>query len=151
MRSIHRTSAGAVLATIAAACGGCGDDVSPEQQVRDVIGAIEVAAEQRSVSDLMQHVAKNYRDGDGNGHDGAQRYVRGYFVANQSIHLLTRVEEVQFLSSEEARANVLVGMVGREAAASGAWDLAADLYEFEVALLKEDDEWKVTYARWNRR
>jgi hypothetical protein len=151
MRSIYRTPAGTALAMIAAACGGCGDDVSPEQQVRDVISAIEVAAEQRDVSDLMRHVSKNYRDGDGNGRDDASRYVRGYFVANQSIHLLTRVEEVQFLSSEEARANVVVGMVGREAAASGVWDLAADLYEFDVALLREGGEWKVTYARWNRK
>jgi hypothetical protein len=136
---------------IAGLLAGCGDAESPEQQVRKVIDAIEVAAEQRDVSDLMQHVSKNYRDGNGDGPDEASRYVRGYFIANQSIHLLTRVEEIQFLSSEEARANVLVGMVGREAAASGSWDLAADLYEFDVALLREDGDWKVTYARWNRR
>lgn len=150
MCSIHRTWAGTALALVAGVLGGCGDGDSPEQQVRDVIEAIEVAAESREVSDLMQHLSKNYRDGDGNGRDDASRYVRGYFIANQSIHLLTRVEEVQFLSSEEARANVLVGMVGREAAASGAWDLAADLYEFDVALARESGEWKVTYARWNR-
>jgi hypothetical protein len=136
---------------IAGLLAGCGDAESPEQQVRKVIDAIEVAAEQRDVSDLMQHVSKNYRDGNGDGPDEASRYVRGYFIANQSIHLLTRVEEIQFLSSDEARANVLVGMVGREAAASGSWDLAADLYEFDVALLREDGDWKVTYARWNRR
>ena len=150
MRTILRTWTGTALVLTAAALSGCGDADSPEQQVRAVISAIEVAAEERDVSGLMQHVSKNYRDGDGNGPDDASRYVRGYFIANQSIHLLTRVEEVQFLSSEEARANVLVGMVGREAAASGAWDLAADLYEFDVALLREGDEWKVTYARWNR-
>jgi hypothetical protein len=136
---------------IAGLLAGCGDADSPEQQVRKVIAAIEVAAEQRDVSDLMRHVSKNYRDGNGDGPDEASRYVRGYFIANQSIHLLTRVEEIQFLSSDEARANVLVGMVGREAAASGSWDLAADLYEFDVALLHEGGDWKVTYARWNRR
>lgn len=151
MRSIVRTSATAALASIAGALAGCGDADSPEQQVRDVISAIEVAAERRDVSDLMQHISRSYRDGDGNGRDDASRYVRGYFVANQSIHLLTRVEEVQFSSTEEARANVLVGAVGREAAASGAWDLVADLYEVDVALLREGGDWKVTYARWSRK
>jgi hypothetical protein len=77
------------------------------------------------------------------------RYVRGYFIANQSIHLLTRVEDIEFPTDGEARAKVLVGMVGR--ADDDKWDLAADLYEFKIALRREDDQWKVSFAQRSRK
>ena len=41
--------------------------------------------------------------------------LAGYFIANQSIHLLTRIDKIDFPASDEARLQVTVGMVGREA------------------------------------
>ena len=133
---------------LAMALLGCGAPDSPEQQIRAVIEQVEIAAESRDVGDLMQHVSQQYQDGSGLGRDDAAKYVRGYFIANQSIHLLTRVDQVEFPVSEEARVLVTVGMVGRDAAASGQWDLAANIYEFDVTLRREGDAWKVTYAKW---
>lgn len=128
----------------------CGDEESPEQQVRAVIERMELAAEARDVGDVVALLSAQYRDGYGNGPDEISRAVRGYFIANQSIHLLTRVQEISFPQNDEARASVLVGMVGREAAAANAWNLAADLYEFDIVLLHEDGEWKITWAEWRR-
>jgi hypothetical protein len=129
----------------------CSQPDSPEQQVQTTIEQMELAAEQRNIGDLMEYVSNEYRDADGYGPKEISQYVRGYLVANQSIRLLTRVDEIAFPGDDEARAKVLVGMVGREADAAGAWDLAADLYEFDIALIREDGDWKVTYAKWNRR
>jgi hypothetical protein len=129
----------------------CGDADSPEQQVRTVIDKMEAAAEARDVSELVEHLSSEYRDANGMAPDEAARYARGYFIANQSIHLLTRVEEVEFPLPDEARARVLVGMVGRDADAAGKWDLAADLYEFKVTLRREDGDWKVSFAQWARK
>jgi hypothetical protein len=112
---------------------------------------VELAAEARDVGDVMKNISDHYSDASGMTQEDAARYLRGYFIANQSIHLLTRIEQVEFPATDEARANVLVGMVGREAAASSRWDLAADLYEFDVTLRREDGDWKVTYARWQQR
>lgn len=128
----------------------CGGAESPEQQVRKVIEQMEAAAEERDAGELIEHLSKNYRDDHGQGADEASRHARGYFIANQSIHLLTRVEKIDFPSSEEALATVLVGMVSQEADASAAWNLAADLYRFEVALVRESGAWKVSHARWRR-
>jgi hypothetical protein len=129
----------------------CGNPDSPEQQVRQIIGKMETAAESRDVSELVQHLSAEYRDSRGMSPDEAARYARGYFIANQSIHLLTRVEQVEFPLPDEARARVLVGMVGRDDDSAGNWDLAADLYEFNLALRQEDGEWKVSFAEWRRR
>jgi hypothetical protein len=135
----------AVLAVLAL-LSGCSGDASPEQQVRAVIDSMEVAAEARDVGDLMEHVSTAYRGADGLDRAEAARYVRGYFVANQSIHLLTRIESLEFPAPDEARVKLQLGMAGR--GGQGAADLSADLYDFEVALVREDGEWKVSYADW---
>jgi hypothetical protein len=129
--------------------GSCSDSQSPEEAVRSVITSMEKAAEARDVGDMVEHVSESYRDGYGQGRDEVSRYIRGYFIANQSIHLLTRIEELDFPSKEEARATVLVGMLGRDAGAA-TWDVAADVYRFKITLLREDGEWKLTYAEWVR-
>jgi hypothetical protein len=125
----------------------CSDDGSPEQQVRAVIESMEVAAEARDVGDLMEHISASYRDAQGQDRTEASRYARGYFMTNQSVHLLTRVESLEFPAPDEARVKLQVGMAGR-AGAPGQAGLSADLYDFDLALVLEDGEWKVSYADW---
>jgi hypothetical protein len=126
----------------------CADPGSPEQQVRAVIESMETAAEGRDVGDLMEHISANYRDAQGQDRTEASRYARGYFIANQSVHLLTRIESLEFPSPDEARVKLQVGMAGRGAAPGGS-GVSADLYDFDLALIREGDEWKVSYADWH--
>ena len=126
----------------------CSDEDSPEQQVRAVIEQMERAVEARDVGDVVALLSSEYRDAYGNTADDVSRRIRGYFIANQSIHLLTRIEELSFPHPDEARATVLVGMVGREADAAGAWNLATELRTFDVVFIREDDDWKVSWAQW---
>lgn len=144
---IHRSLIFIPLVLLAA----CSDSDSPEQQVRAVIEQMEQAAENRDVGDLAAHLSEDYRDANGMGAEEAARYARGYFIANQSIHLLTRIEELTFPTDGEARAQVLVGMLGRDAAESNQWDLAAELHTFKIALRHEDGEWKVTFLEVMRK
>ena len=125
----------------------CSNDASPEQQVRAVIASMEAAAEARDVGELMEHISANYRDGQGMDRTEASRYARGYFVANQSVHLLTRIERLEFPSPDEARVKLQVGMAGRTGE-PGTASLTADLYDFDLALIREGDEWKLSYADW---
>ena len=125
----------------------CSAPASPEQQVRDVIASMAAAVEARDVGDLMEHVAANYRDGQGQDRAEASRYARGYFVANQSVHLLTRIESLEFPAPDEARVKLQVGMAGRSGE-PGASSLSADLYDFDLALIRQGDEWKLSYADW---
>jgi len=143
-RTVHRS-----LVFFALALAACSDTSSPEQQVRAVIEQMEQAAESRDVGDLKAHLSEDYRDANGMGAEDAVRYARGYFLANQSIHLLTRIEELTFPAPDEARAQVLVGMLGRDAADQ--WDLAAELHTFKIALRREDDRWKVTFLQVMRK
>jgi hypothetical protein len=129
---------------------GCSDSDSPEAQVRSVIDAMEQAAEERDVSGVTEHISAQFRDGYGRDGKELSQYVRGYFVVNQSIHLLTRISSIEFPTRDEARAKVTVAMVGREAAESNAWNLAGEIYDFDVTFMREGDDWKVTHAKWQR-
>jgi len=118
--------------------------------VRHTVDAMETAAEARDVGDLMAFIADDFRDGYGQGRDELRRYVQGYFIANQSIHLLTRIDRIEFPHPDEARLQVTVGMVGREADAANAWNLAADVHDFDVTLRRDGDDWRVIHAKWQR-
>ena len=146
-RLVHRSLTLLTLATLAA----CSDGGSPEQQVRAVIEQMEQAAENRDIGELASHLSADYRDANGMDAEEAGRYARGYFIANQSIHLLTRIEDLTFPTDGEARAQVLVGMLGRDAGASDQWDLAAEVHTFKIALRREDDEWKVSFLEVMRK
>jgi len=149
--TVHRINILAALILSLAVLAGCGDANSPEQQVRAVIEQMEAAAENRDVGDLTEHLSEDYRDSNGMGPEEVARYLRGYFIANQSIHLLTRIEQLEFPTDGEARAQVLVGMLGRDAAATNEWDLAADLHTFRIALRREADDWKVSFLEVMRK
>ena len=138
------------LLTLVLSLAGCGDADSPEAQVRKTIDALEHAAEERSVSGVAEHISAQFADANGRDANELSQYIRGYFVANQSIHLLTRVANLEFPTADEASVQITVAMVGREAAEANAWNLAGEIYDFDVTFRREADEWKVTYAKWKR-
>ena len=139
----------AALVVLGALSSGCGAPDSPEAQVRAVVREAEDAAEARDASRLFELIAPDYRDPRGLGADELRRYLRGWLIAHQSVRLLTRVESIEFPAEDLARLSVTVGMVGREAGGE-AWDLAADVYDLDVTLAREDSEWRVIRAEWRR-
>jgi hypothetical protein len=111
-----------------------------------MIESAETAAEARDLGALRELIADDYRDADGRDADEIRRYIHGYLIAHQSIHLITRFDTVEIEGTEFARAQVTVGMLGRESDSS--WDLAADIRRFDLRLAREDGEWRVTRAGW---
>lgn len=125
---------------------GCGSPDSPETRVRAVIASAEQAAEARDVSAVMALVSPDYADAEGRQAAELSRYLRGYFIANQSIHLLTRIDSLEFPARDVAEVALTVAMVGREAEAESAWDLAADVHSLRLTLMEKDGDWRVTHA-----
>jgi hypothetical protein len=134
-----------LLSILLTVCCACSDPQSPEAQVRAVIDAMQVAAETRDASDVMEFVAADFRSAEGQGFDDMQRYLRGYFLAHQSIHLLTRIEALEFPVAGEAQVRLSVGMAGRPLEA-GAWELATKVEELDLVLRQTSGQWQVVYA-----
>ena len=134
-------------ALVAAACllVACGSRTTPEDEIRALINAAETAAEARDAASLRELIADDYRDADGRGAEDMRRYLHGYLIAHQSIHLMTRIDAIEIEGPEVARAQVTVGMLGRDSASD--WDLAADIQRLDLRLAREDGEWRVMRAR----
>lgn len=135
--------AGAMAAVL---LSGCGREEGPEAQLRAVVAEAEAAGEARSPRAVLKLLAPDFRAGDGADTATLERYLRGWFLAHPSVHLLTRVERLELLADDLAEMDVTVAMLGSEADAS--FDLAADVYLVELTLAREGDEWLVTRADW---
>lgn len=136
------------MLVLAAVLAGCGGGTTPEDEVRAVVAEAEEAAEARDAPALFGLVADDYQDGRGNDAREIRRYVHGYLIAHQSVHLLVRIESVELKARDLAHLSAVVGMLGQEAGGESDWDLAADVYQFDVTLARESGEWKVIRADW---
>lgn len=129
----------------------CSQDTnSPEQQIQSVISAMEAAVEQRSLDSVNELVSSDYKDEWNGSRRAALRSLMIYFQGHQSIHLLTRTSDIQITEDgKRASAVVYVGMAGKPVEESEVLiDMNADLYRFDVDLLADGDEWRVSSARW---
>ena len=124
----------------------CSQPASPEQQVRDVIAAGEQAAEKRDLGGLMELVSARYGDESGRDAESLEQYVRGYLMLHPSIHLLTRVEAIDFPYEDMARVRVTVGSLGHGAAEGASFDVAAEVEQLEIELVREGEDWRVRRA-----
>ena len=109
----------------------------------------EHAAEQRDFSALMKLVSPQYSDDAGRDAETLEQYVRGYLMIHPSIRLLTRIDSIDFPYKDMARVNVTVGSLARESSESNesnSFDLAADLQQLEIELVREGEQWRVRRA-----
>jgi hypothetical protein len=141
-------TARALVLGVALLASACGPRQTPEARVRAVVDTGEAAAEARDLSGLMALVSPAYRDERGNGPDELRQYLRGYLVMHPSVHLLTRVESIEFPYRDYAQVRLTVATLGRERAAATAFGTAADVNEIVLELALEDDEWRVVRAAW---
>jgi hypothetical protein len=143
---IRRASNLALAAVLLLA--GCGPTGTPEDEIRALVDAAELAAEERDAADLRDLVADDYRDPGGRTAGDIRGILQGYLIAHQSIRLITRIDSIELEGTELARLRVTVGMLGREAESDSNWDLAGDVYRFDLRLAREDDGWRVIRAGW---
>ena len=127
---------------------GCHKASTPEAEVRQLVERAQKAAEARTVSDLTGLLSSDFRDGQGNSSEDLARYLRAYFIANQSVRLITRIDSLQFPGPDTANLKVGVASATQSNGESGLGGIGANFRTFELALVREDGDWKVRYAKW---
>lgn len=128
----------------------CGRD-SPEAQLQALIERSEAAAEKKESAVLRQFISEKYSDSQGQNKKALEALLRYYFLRHESIHLLTRIQQITFPQPEVAQATVLVAMAAQPILDAGEIErLRADLHRFELTFLREKGDWKVVRAEWRR-
>ena len=121
---------------------------SPEDEIRTFIKASVAAAENRSLDGLTDLVHHSYLDQKGYNKQRLGGLLRAYIFRHRKIYLFTKIKEIDLLAENEAAVRLYVAMAGSvisdiDAIAA----LRAQLYEFELQLIKEDD-WLLHHASW---
>jgi hypothetical protein len=128
------------------ACAACGPSGTPEDELRALVVATEVAAEARDASELRALVADDYQDASGRDASDIRNLLHAWLVAHPSVNLITRIDSIEFEGTEQARVQVTVGMLGREAKGGSDWDLAADIERLDIRLARDGGDWRVVGA-----
>ena len=138
----------AILLSVAACSSG---QDSPEAQVRALIEQAESAAEKKDSGTLRRFVSEKYSDSQGQDKKAIEAILRYYFLRNESIHLLTRIQQISLSKPDIAHAVVMVAMAGQPISAAEDFErVRADLHRFEITWTRESKEWKVVRAEWRR-
>ena len=130
---------------------GCGEGDTPEDQVRKYVEAGEMAAEERDLGDIKELISEQYNDDHGRTRRDIVAVAARYFYSRKNIHILTRISELSFPEESKAILQVYVAMTGQNVSDLDALlNMRADLYRFDIELLKEDGDWKLISADWRR-
>jgi hypothetical protein len=138
---------------IAASLAACSSDShTPEQRVRAVIEAMEIAVESGSVKQTSALLAETYSDGWHPNKRAAIGSLFAYLRRHRSVHLFVLIKSIE-LGAEANTANAVayVAMTGVPVrSVETLFSLKADLYRFDVRLSSVDGEWRVSGSRWER-
>lgn len=135
----------------AAAAVSCGPAAgTPEEQLREWVGAMETAAEEEAHGAIMELIAPSYNDARGHGREDVDKLLRLYFVHQDRIALLSAIDEIVVNDGTAATVVVTVGMAGTEDNLLG---VRADAVRFELELESVDEprsyaDWQLLSARW---
>jgi hypothetical protein len=135
-----------LLAVTMLGLAACGGPETPEGEIRAFVDEAEALAEARDAPALRGLVADDYRDERGRDASEIRNFLHAWLVAHPSVNLLTRIDSIELEGTEQARVQVTVGMLGREARGESDWELAADIERLEVLLAHEGSGWRVIGA-----
>ena len=142
-RLTHTLFTVALLACLAQGCGG--PPSVPEEELRAWVARGIEAAENKERRELMEMVAAAYVDARGNERDDVEAMLRVYFLRQNRIALLPKIEEITIYDETAGKIVMTVGMAGTN---NGVLGFSADAYRFEFEIEKEADDWELISARW---
>ena len=142
--------ASAVVVAVATMLVSACEASDPEAEIRALLAAAEEAAEARDVGFFGSALGESFRDARGNDRDELIRMVRGFFIANQRIEIVSRIDEIVLEGEDAARAVVHAGMAGQRTGAALIDGIDADLYRFELELVNDGGDWQIIGADYRR-
>ena len=137
-----------LLATVLLCLGlqACGEPPTPpEQAIREWVAEGQRLAEEKDRRGLMDLISPSYTDARGNEQEDIENMFRVYFLRQNNIQLLTKINDIRVFGDTAAELDLTVGMAGTN---DGTFGFSADAYNFELELILDGDEWLLTTGRW---
>lgn len=115
-----------------------------EQALRDSLAAMQLATEQRSSDDFLEHVAEDFAAANGMRRDDLRRLLALQFMRNASVGATLGPVEVR-IEGERAQTDFKLLLTG---SSGGLIPERADGYTIEAGWRVEDGRWLLERADW---
>ncbi len=127
----------------------CSEKKSPEDQIRQFITSAVTAAESREALAVRQLISDKYMDDGRRDRRALTAIAMGYFLRHKNIHLFTQISEIKFPVQGQASVKLYVAMAGSPVTGAQALlDIRADLYLFDLMLMRDGDDWLLQKLHW---
>ena len=139
------------LAALLVLVAACHKDTE-EDKIRKVITAVQKSAEEKKIMSVLAHVSKTYQDQQGNDYDGIKGLLAFYFFRHRKVSVYIPDIDVA-VTGPAAKASfqaILTGAGTGDAAAPGILPDTLGAYNFDVHFRKEEAEWRIVSAAWER-
>jgi hypothetical protein len=129
---------------------GCHKETDQEK-VKKVITNIQAAGEEKDVKKILNNLSKTYSDPQGYNYDSVKGLLLGYFFRYPKISVYINNLDIS-VENTSARAVFQTVLTSREKTGSVTDVIPQSLgiWDFDVLLKKESNDWKVTSAKWEQ-
>jgi len=127
---------------------GCHKETE-QDKVKKVITDIQAAGEEKDVKKIINNLSKTYNDPQGYNNETIKGLLLGYFFQYPKISAyITNLEISVENTSASAVFQTVLTSGNKTGSASDVIPQSLGMYDFDVSLKKESDNWKVTSAKW---
>lgn len=122
---------------------------SPEQQINNYVDKGKQLAESRDAAGLKQLISKNYQDNKQRNRLALVQLATAYFWRHKNIHVYTQIKDLRFEQQNMAKLQLFVALADLPIlSADSLFDLRARLFRFDLALILEEEQWRVNELDW---
>jgi hypothetical protein len=129
---------------------GCHKETE-QDKVKKVMTDIQTAAQEKDVKKIMNHLAINYNDPQGNNYKKIKGLLIGYFLQYPKISAYISNLEIS-IEDKSAKAvfQTVLTSGNKTGSMSDVIPQSLGVWDFDVSLKKESNGWKVTSAKWEQ-
>jgi hypothetical protein len=129
---------------------GC-HKMTDQDKVKKVITDIQKAAEEKDVKKIINNLAKTYNDPQGYNYETIKGLLLGYFFQYPKISAyITNLEISIENTSAKAVFQTVLTSGNKTGSAADVIPQSLGVWDFDVSLKKESNDWKVTSAKWEQ-
>jgi hypothetical protein len=139
-----------LIFVVAIAVLGCNRQTD-QDKVKKIITDIQAAGEQKDVRKIMNNLSKTYSDPQGFNYESIKGLLVGYFFRYPKISVYINNLTIS-VENTSARAVFQTVLTSGEKTGSVTDVIPQSLgiWDFDVTLKKESNDWKVTSAKWEQ-
>ncbi len=121
-----------------------------KEKVKKVIAAVQTAVEEKSIRGVTAHIAKDYRDPQGNDFETLRALLLGYFFRYPKISgYITHLDISIDGTSAKTTLKAILTSGKKTGSVSDVVPEQLGVYRFDVEFRKESGDWMITSARWS--